>query len=61
MDKLKKYYGGDKNDTRFWIFGLNSLLFNKEEKIMETLGKMKDIFNAMDNLQLKINDEEKIK
>jgi len=28
---------------------------------METLGKMKDIFNAMDNLQLKINDEEKIK
>jgi len=61
MDKLKKYFGGDKNDTSYWISRLNSLSTSKEEKIMETLDQMRDIFKVMDSSQLRISDEEKIK
>jgi len=61
MDKLKKYFGGDKNDKLYLISRLNSLSTSKEEKIMETLDQMKDIFKIMDSSQLKISDDKKIR
>ena len=61
MDKLKKYFGGDKNDKLYLISRLNSLSASKEEKIMETLDQMKDIFKIMDSSQLKISDDKKIR
>ncbi len=59
--RLKRKYGGDRSDSTYWITRLNSLSARKESDIPDVIEEMKDIFNSMDQINLKISEDEKMK
>jgi len=61
MERLKKKYGGNQEDIKYWIKKLNSLRAISDCEIPTILDYMFDTFKSMEENSLKISDNEKLK